>query len=202
VRRKIQNSYACSGLRDQATISSAGRTQISFGDGFDTPNLVDLCLLASLLFYLIFILFSVCRDIRLPGKITIRGKITISCSVSRQSLPLPLRSEATGALKTACIGFSISPFGRMNHASGSAMPTKISRCYAISLLISCFRKSRPGSASMLNGSKPAGTTPISYAFLMGLFRCDCPEYSLTNLAPDRKMSYNGLDKISSVTSDE
>jgi hypothetical protein len=94
VRSKTQNSYACSGLRDQATISSAGRTQISFGDGFDTPNLVDLCLLASLLFYLIFILFSVCRDIRLRGKSKIKFSVTDcrDCPMKMQCTTAPRRA--------------------------------------------------------------------------------------------------------------
>ena len=55
-----------------------------------------------------------------------------SCSVFPRSKPLLLRSEATGELKTACIGSSISRFGKMNRACGKGMPTKISRLYATS----------------------------------------------------------------------
>ena len=44
---------------DLATISFPGRTSISFVDGEDTPIALDLCTSVSLLFYLIFIIFSV-----------------------------------------------------------------------------------------------------------------------------------------------
>jgi hypothetical protein len=44
---------------DLATISFPGRTSISFVDGENTPIALDLCTPASLLFYLIFIIFSV-----------------------------------------------------------------------------------------------------------------------------------------------
>src|SRR5260370_8574143 len=44
---------------DLATISFPGRTSISFVDGEDPPIALDLCTLVSLLFYLIFIIFSV-----------------------------------------------------------------------------------------------------------------------------------------------
>lgn len=44
---------------DLATISFPGRTSISFVDGYDTPIALDLCTPVSLVFYLIFIIFSV-----------------------------------------------------------------------------------------------------------------------------------------------
>jgi hypothetical protein len=44
---------------DLATISFPGRTSISFVDGEDAPIALDLCTSVSLLFYLIFIIFSV-----------------------------------------------------------------------------------------------------------------------------------------------
>ena len=53
-----------------------------------------------------------------------------SRSVSPRGKRLPPRSEATGALKTACIGCWMSPSVKMNHAFDKAMRTKISRCYA------------------------------------------------------------------------
>ena len=59
MRKQHARSYSCSDLSSLSTISFPGRTSISFVDGEDTPIALDLCTPVSLLFYLIFIIFSV-----------------------------------------------------------------------------------------------------------------------------------------------
>ena len=90
---------------------------------------------------------------------------------------------------------AVSP--AMSHGCVLVMPMKISRCSATSSSISCVRNIRLGSASIPSASKPAGTTPISYVFLMGLFRCDCPNALLSppksrNGASSPPMNHGGF----------
>ncbi len=54
-----ENLHLYAEISNLATISFPGRPSISFVDGEDPPIALDLCTSVSLVFYLIFIIFSV-----------------------------------------------------------------------------------------------------------------------------------------------
>jgi Transposase IS116/IS110/IS902 family len=70
---------------DLATISFPGRTSISFVDGVNTPIALDLCTSVSLLFYLIFIIFSVHQ--RHGASWDLREKFPTPRAVATATLP-------------------------------------------------------------------------------------------------------------------
>ena len=102
-------------------------------------------------------------------------KRVIICSVLLAMFTvLPRQFAATEALKVACIGSLMSPFGRTSPAFAAAIPITISPC-CVTWLSTCFVERRqPRSASRPNGSRRVGASSIFYKFLMGFIRCDCP----------------------------
>src|SRR4051794_19812587 len=70
----------------------------------------------------------------------------------------PRLSAATGASRTACIGFSTSPFGKMTAGCAIAPPHATSPCYAKSLLTSSPLIAAVEPAFAVGARKPPGTT--------------------------------------------